>query len=202
VHPADLRDLATLPQLVDHVVEEFGRLDTLVNNAGGSVPKPFTEVTVDQFEAGFHFDVLVTFELTRLATPHLLSGQGGSVINISSVIGRNAARGTLVPSTVKAAQSQLTRVLAADLAPRVRVNAILPGAIETDALRGMLDQMSPDIRATMLERTPMRRNGLPEDIATAAVFLASPAASWITGKLLEIDGAAAGDLIARVVPDL
>jgi 7-alpha-hydroxysteroid dehydrogenase len=201
VHPADLNDLTALPAIVDHVVEELGGIDILVNNAGGSVPKPFSDVTVDQFEAEFRLDVLVAFELTRLSAPHMLAAGQGSVINISSCIGRNAYRATLVPSTVKAAQSQFSRVLAADLAPRIRVNAILPGAIETDALRGVLEKLDPQIRTTMIERTPMRRNGLPADIAYAAVFLASPAASWITGKLLEVDGGAYAELIPHDISD-
>jgi 7-alpha-hydroxysteroid dehydrogenase len=202
VYPADLTDLSVLPGLVERTVAELGRLDVLVNNAGGSVPQPFTSVRIDQFENGFHFDVIAAFELSRLAVPHLVEHPGASIINISSVIGRNNARATLVPGTVKAAQSQMTRLLAADLAPRIRVNAILPGAIETDALKGALDAMPAEIRRTMILRTPMRRNGTPEDIADAAVFLASPAASFITGKLLEVDGGAGSDLIAREVPDV
>jgi 7-alpha-hydroxysteroid dehydrogenase len=202
VCPADVSDVSRLPGLVERAAAELGRLDVLVNNAGGSVPKPFTAVSADQFESGFHLDIVAAFELCRLAVPHLLRNPGASIINISSVIGRNNARGTVVPGTVKAAQSQLTRLLAADLAPRIRVNAILPGAIETDALKGALAAMPDEIRRTMIERTPMRRNGTPEDIAGAAVFLASPAASFITGKLLEVDGGAGSDLIARTVPDL
>jgi 7-alpha-hydroxysteroid dehydrogenase len=202
IHPADLRDSTTLPGVIDDAVSNFGRLDILVNNAGGSVPKPFPEVRIDQFESEFCLDVLVAFELTRLAVPHFLATGHGSVINISSVIGRNAYRSTLVPSTIKAAQSQLTRVLAADLSPRIRVNAILPGAIETDPMRGYLDTHPPEVRTTITQRIPMRRLGAPEDIAHAAVFLASPAASWITGKLLEVDGGAYGEIMPSALPDL
>jgi 7-alpha-hydroxysteroid dehydrogenase len=91
---------------------------------------------------------------------------------------------------------------ATDLAPRVRVNAVLPGAIETDALRRYLDAYSDDLRKVMAERTPMRRNGVPMDIAAAVLYLASPAASWVTGKLLEVDGNASADLIPKSLPDL
>jgi 7-alpha-hydroxysteroid dehydrogenase len=96
----------------------------------------------------------------------------------------------------------MTKMMAADLAPRIRVNAILPGAIETDALRRHLATMDPGVRTTMVERTAMRRNGTPSDIASAAVYLASPAAAWVTGKLLEIDGGASADLIPKDIPDL
>ncbi len=89
--------------------------------------------------------------------------------------------------------------MAADLAPRVRVNAVLPGAVETNALRNWVE---PEVMQQMAERTAMRRNGTPEDIALAVLFLVSPAASWITGKLLEVDGLADDDLIPKDIPDL
>ena len=92
--------------------------------------------------------------------------------------------------------------MAAELAPRIRVNAVLPGAIETDALRGFLAAKAPDVRDAMIARTAMRRNGTPEDIAQAILFLASPSASWITGKLLEIDGLVFSGLIPSTLPDL
>jgi 7-alpha-hydroxysteroid dehydrogenase len=82
------------------------------------------------------------------------------------------------------------------------VNAVLPGAIETASLAAYLDRMDPSVRATMAERTAMRRNGLPEDIATAALWLCSPAASWVTGQLVAVDGMAAEELIPKDQPDL
>lgn len=202
VFPADLNDISLLPKLVDATLAAFGRIDTLVNNAGGSQSFPFVDTTVENLEHSFHFNVSVSFELARLCLPHLLNNDGASIINISSVAGSRTTRGGLTHGTIKAAMSHMTRMMAADLAPRVRVNAILPGAIETAALERYLSTKAPDIRQAMVERTYMRRNGRPEDIAPAAVYLASPAASWITGKLLEIDGAASGDVIPKTLPDL
>jgi 7-alpha-hydroxysteroid dehydrogenase len=202
VHPTDVNELDQLPDLVQATVGEFGRLDILVNNAGGSISHSFLKTRVDQLEAAFHFNVSVAFELSRLAVPHLLEHDGSSIINISSMAGRNAVRGSVVYGTAKAAFSHMSRLMAADLAPRIRVNAILPGAIETDALRGYLDWIGGDVREVMLERTRMRRNGEPEDIANAALYLASPAAAWVTGELLEIHGMAAEDLIPKALPDL
>jgi 7-alpha-hydroxysteroid dehydrogenase len=95
----------------------------------------------------------------------------------------------------------MTRNVAADLAPRIRVNAIAPGAIETDSLAGWLDQFSA-VREQMIERTAMRRNGRVADIALACLYLASPASSWVTGKILEVDGMAQHDLIDKHLPDL
>src|SRR4029078_10709148 len=123
----------------------------------------------------------------------------GAIVNIGSVAGRKAVRGTLAHSLSKAALAQLTRLMAADLAPRVRVNAVLPGAVETNALRNYVE---PDVLQRMTTRTAMRRNGTPQDIAHAVLFLVAPAASWITGKLLEVDGLADDDLIPKDIPDL
>ncbi len=222
VLPGDVNDLAFLAAIVARTVAELGGVDVVVNNAGGSVSHRFLDTRVEQLEASFHFNVSVPFELTRLAVPQMLTagrrrgggvaggrdagaeatnGRGGCVVNIGSVAGVKAARGSLVHSTTKAALAQLTRVMAADLAPRVRVNAVLPGAVETDALRGFLERMDPSVREHMRDRTPMRRNGTPRDIAAAVLFLASPAASWITGKLLEVDGAAGDDLVPKAIPD-
>ena len=202
VFPADLNEIAVLPQLVDATRAELGGIDVLVNNAGGSQSFPFLETTVENLEYSFHFNVSVTFELSRLCVPLMLERGGGSIINISSVAGSKTTRGGLTHGTMKAAVSHMTKMMAADLAPRVRVNAILPGAIETAALERYLSTKAPDMRQTMIDRTPMRRNGRPDDIAPAAVYFASPASSWVTGKLLEVDGMASGDLIPKTIPDL
>jgi len=199
VLPGDVNDLAHLAAVVEATVAELGRLDVLVNNAGGSVSKPFLDTTVAQLESSFHFNVSAAFELSRLAVPHMLDVGGGSIVNIGSVAGRNAGRGTLTHSLTKAAVAQLTRLMAADLAPRVRVNGVLPGAVETAALRRYVPE---DVRDQMAARTAMRRNGRPEDIAMAVVYMASPAASWVTGKLLEVDGLAAEDLVPKDIADL
>ena len=199
VVPGDVNDLDHLAALVDTAVSELGRLDVLVNNAGGSVSKPFLETTVRQLESSFHFNVSAAFELSRLAVPPMLEGGGGAIVNIGSVAGRNAGRGTLTHSLTKAAVAQLTRLMAADLAPRVRVNGVLPGAVETAALRGYVPA---EVRESMASRTAMRRNGTPEDIALAVLYMATPAASWVTGKLLEVDGLAGEDLVPKDIPDL
>ena len=202
VLPGDVNDLDVVAQLVDTTVAELGGIDIVVNNAGGSVSYPFLDTRVDQIERSFHFNVSVPFELSRLAVPHMLERGGGVIVNIGSVAGRKASRGTLTHSLTKAAVAQLTRLMAADLSPRIRVNAVLPGAIETASLKRYLEAMDPAMRETMIERTPMRRNGLPEDIAHAALYFAAPASEWVTGKLLEVDGNADDDLIPKHLADL
>ncbi len=202
IAPGDVNDLGFLASLVDRTVTELGGIDIVVNNAGGSVSRPFLSTTVDQLSKSLHFNVLVPFELSRLATPHLLGRSSPSIINVGSVVSEHAVRGQLAHSLSKAALAQLTRLMAAELAPRIRVNGVLPGAIETDALRTYLDQYGPEVREHMVTRTAMRRNGQPDDIANAALFLASPAASFITGRLLMVDGSASPELMPRQLPDL
>jgi 7-alpha-hydroxysteroid dehydrogenase len=200
--PADLKDLARLPEVIERTVDELGHLDILVNNAGGGDEwRPFLDTRVEHLEAAFRFNVSMPFELARLAVPHLLARPGAAIVNISSIAITKAVRGHIVYDAAKGALTHITRSMAADLGPRIRVNAILPGATETPALRDFLDAADPSLRTTLVERTRLRRNGTVEDIAHAAVYLASPAASWVTGKLLEVDGGAVDEIRERY-PDL
>ncbi len=202
VVPTDVNDLEALSNLVERGVAELGGLDIVVNNAGGSMSKPFMQTTVRDLEKSFHFNVSAAFELVRLSVPHLLERGGGVVCNIGSVAGRNAVRNSLTHSLTKAAVEQLTRLMAVELAPRIRVNAVLPGAVETEALRGYLSTMDPAIRQAMHANTAMRRNGEPEDIANAVLYLCSPAASWVTGDIVAVDGMASSELIPKDTSDL
>ena len=199
--PADVNDLERLPELVQTTVDELGGLDILVNNAGGEVSPSFLDTRVEDLEAALHFTVSVPFELSRLSVPHMLQRPGASIINMSSVAAGRSVRGHLVHHTCKGALTQLTLSMAADLGPRIRVNALLPGAIETVALRGYFETKASDLRETIIEHTRMRRMGSVDDVAAAGVYMASPAASWVTGKLLEVDGGRVDEL-APVSADL
>lgn len=185
---ADVTSLDSLPGVIDRTVGAYGGLDILVNNAGGEVSPAFLDTRVDHIAEAVHFNVSVPFELSRLAVPFLLERPGASIVNISSVATLVSVRGSLAHHTAKAAESQLTLSMAADLGPRIRVNAILPGAIETEALRHYLTEKDDSLRETLVARTRMERLGTPDDVASAAIFLSSPAASWITGLLLEVSG--------------
>ncbi len=197
--PCDITNLAALPLVVERTIAELGRLDIIVNNAGGASPNSFLDTTAADLEEAFHFNVTAGFELIKQAVPHLLASGQGSIINVTSVFGRVAGRGLLVYGTVKAALAQMTRLLAADLSPRVRVNAIAPGVIETDALKAALTNQT---RSRAVAATPLRRLGTVEDVAAAAVWLASPAASYLTGKVIEVDGGAEGPTLRNELPDL
>src|SRR5579859_2757764 len=183
--PCDLNDLGASEKLVDTTLAELGRLDVVINNAGGTAPAPFFDETAESFEAAFRFNVTTAFQLTRLAAPRMLERDGGSIVNIASAMGLLSDRGYAAYGTAKGAMIHMTRLIAADLSPRIRVNAIAPGAIATDSLRGVLND---DLERAMIEGTPMRRLGKVEDIALGALYLASPASSFVTGKVLAIDG--------------
>jgi 7-alpha-hydroxysteroid dehydrogenase len=181
----DVAERAQLENLVEATMKEFGRIDVLVNNAGGTMPKPALQTSEKFFNGAFQFNVTTAFLLTRFAVPHMLDKDGGTIVNISSAAGRVPLPGFVAYSTAKAALSHMTRSLAHEFAPRVRVNAIAVGATLTSALAPFLDD---DAKAKMESLTPMRSLGEVDDIATAALYLASPASRWVTGKIFEIDG--------------
>jgi 7-alpha-hydroxysteroid dehydrogenase len=200
VIPADVNDNDVLEEIVARTVAELGRIDVVVNNAGGTMPRPFLDTSPGFFERSFHFNVTTAFVLSKAATPHLLASGDGSIVNISSAIGRLRDRGFVAYGTAKAALSHMTRLTAADLAPKVRVNAIAVGSIATSALEIVLD--NPEIHDEMVRRTPLKRLGRPEDIALCALYLASPAGSFVTGKLFEVDGGLEEANLEMGLPDL
>ncbi len=171
-----------------------------MNNVGGTAPRPLLDTDARFFEEAFHFNVTTAFALTRAAAPVMLEGDGGAVVNIASVMYRFVDRGYSTYSTVKAALAQLTKLNAADLAPRIRVNAVAPGSIATDALETVLQ--SESLRTEMERRTPLKRIGAVEDIAAAVLYLASPAAGFVTGAVLEVSGGLSAPNLALDLPDL
>jgi 7-alpha-hydroxysteroid dehydrogenase len=200
VVPGDVNDEAHLRALVDAATGELGRLDVVVNNAGGAMPQAFLDTRPKAVEAAFRFNVLTAFTLTQLATPALLESGQGAVVNISSAMGRLTDRGYAAYGTAKGALAHMTRLLAMDLAPRVRVNAIAVGSVATSALEIVLQ--SEELHREMVERTPLKRLGEPEDIAVAALYLASPAGSFVTGKVVEVDGGIEFPNLSLGLPDL
>jgi 7-alpha-hydroxysteroid dehydrogenase len=181
----DVMKSESLENLVASATKEFGRIDIVVNNAGGSPPKPMLETSERMFEQAFRFNVTTAFLLTRMAVPHMRKGGGGAVVNISSAAGRLVQPYFAAYGTAKAALTFLTRNLGAELAPDVRVNAIAVGSVATSALLPFLDDKT---RGAMEQATPLKRLGEVDDIALMALYLASPASSWVTGKVMEVDG--------------
>lgn len=184
--PCDVNDRSQLEQVVTQTMEEFGRIDVLVNNAGGALPTPALKTSERAFEEALRFNVTSAFLLSRFVIPHMKAGGGGAIINISSAMGHLVGAGFVAYATSKAALNHMTRILADEFAPQVRVNAIAPGSIETEALALFVADES--IRKKMEALTPMGCLGTVEDIALAALYLASPASRWVTGKVIEVDG--------------
>ncbi|MCX2978424.1 glucose 1-dehydrogenase [Candidatus Marimicrobium litorale] len=186
VVPTDVLDYAQLQNLADRAMAEFGRIDILVNNAGGFPPKPVLETSAREFEGAFRFNVSTAFEMSRICAPLMKdSGSDGNILNISSVAGHKPTPCFAAYGTAKGALSLLTQELAQEFAPYLRVNAIAVGSTKTDALNTVL---SPEIEQTMVELTPMARLGEVEDIALGALYLCTPAASYVTGEILAVNG--------------
>ena len=200
VIPCDANENEALEDVVAQAMAEFGRIDVVVNNAGGTMPRPFLDTSPGYLERAFHFNVTTGFVLSKAAAPHMLAAGSGAIVNISSAIGRLRDRGFVAYGTAKAALTHMTRLMAADLAPKIRVNAIAVGSVATSALEIVLDNQ--EIHDEMVRRTPVKRLGQPEDIAYCALYLASPAGSFVTGKLFEIDGGLEEANLEMGLPDL
>ncbi|MFV8319765.1 SDR family oxidoreductase [Mycobacterium sp. 23] len=198
---ADLAHPEDTAKLAGAAVEAFGKLDIVVNNVGGTMPNTLLTTSTKDLKDAFTFNVATAHALTVAAVPLMLEHSGGgSIINITSAIGRLAGRGFAAYGTAKAALSHYTRLTALDLCPRIRVNAIAPGSILTSALDVVAG--NEELRAPMEKATPLRRLGDPLDIAAAAVYLASPAGGFLTGKTLEVDGGLTYPNLDIPVPDL
>jgi len=197
---ADLSDLDAVAALAPAAQEAFGRLDIVVNNVGGSMPRAFLDTSPRRLMEAFSWNVATAHALTRAAAPIMLESGGGSVVSMSSMMGRSAARGFVAYGTAKGALSHWTRLAAQDLAPRIRVNAIAVGSVATSALEVVLTDDA--LRTTMEDTTPLGRIGDPADIAAAVVYLSSEAGAYVTGKVVEVDGGLQMPNLDLGLPDL
>ena len=183
----DVNDAEQRIALITQAREHMGRITHLVNNAGGAGPNDPLTLSVECFEDIMRFNVSSAYHLCQLCVPHMRDAGSGNIINITSGAARYAQTQFSAYGTAKAALSHMTRLLAQDFAPLVRVNAIAPGPILTDALNRVLPE---PMRDGMVRATPLQSLGEPEDISAAALYLASPASRWVTGKIIEVDGGA------------
>ena len=198
---ADLADTDATAALAQTAVETFSRLDIVVNNVGGTMPNLLLNTSTKDLKSAFTFNVATAHALVTAAVPLMLEHSGGgSIINITSTMGRLPGRGFAAYGTAKAALAHYTRLAALDLCPRIRVNAIAPGSIHTSALEVVAG--NDEMRTQLEKATPMRRLGEPADIAAAAVYLASPAGAYLTGKTLEVDGGLIMPNLDLPIPDL
>jgi 7-alpha-hydroxysteroid dehydrogenase len=188
-------------RLVDSAVERYGRLDVLVNNAGGTGPRSAMTTSERYFDLAMKFNVTVPFLMSQLAAQAMVdTAGGGSIVNISSRCSDMVMSSFVAYGAGKAALNQMTRNLAGELAPLIRVNGIIVGGIATQGLEVVLT--NDELRAQFEANTPMGRPGTPRDIACAALYLASPASAWVTGKLLHVDGGCEQPAIDVPVPRL
>jgi 3-oxoacyl-[acyl-carrier protein] reductase len=186
-HTGDVSKVDSIIGAVQTAASRHGRIDILVNNAGIYEFAPLEEVTPEHFHKQFDLNVLGLLLASQEAVKHF-GPSGGSIINISSVAATAAPATTSVYSATKAAVDAVTKALAKELGPRnIRVNAINPGMVETEGTHsaGIAEN---EMRKQLEALTPLGRIGQPQDIAAAAVFLASSDSSWITGETFVISG--------------
>jgi len=184
----DITHLDALPLLVSEIESRFGGVDILVNNSGVHLKKELGQVTDDDFHRVIHINQEAVFSLTREVARAMAPRGRGSIIMVSSMASRYGIPKVVAYTASKAAVEGMTRALAVELSPRgIRVNCIAPGFIDTPMSARALGQ-DPDRQRRVLERTPLGRLGKPEEVGFAAVFLASEAASYITGAILTVDG--------------
>ncbi|HEX6273610.1 MAG TPA: SDR family oxidoreductase [Polyangiaceae bacterium] len=182
---ADIADPAQATRLVEHAVEQLGRLDIVVNNAVMIELEPMGAIDPARARAQFATNVEGVIATVQAALTHLPS-DGGRVINVSSLVASHALSGATVYAATKGALDAMTRVWAKELGPKgVTVNSVAPGPVETDAFRANADGAT---RAVFVQRTALGRIGLPDDIADVVAFLASEDARWVTGQVVAATG--------------
>ena len=201
VVPTDVLESEQLEALVDASVEGFGRIDVLVNNAGGTGPRPALQTSQRYFENALRFNVTQAFLLSTLVIPKMVeTAGGGAIVNVSSRSSDMVQTSFVAYGAGKAALNMMTRNLAVEVAPKVRVNTISVGGVETEGLAVVLTNEA--LREQFNAGTPMRRPGTVEDIAAAALYLASPASDWVTGKIFQVDGGVNAPAMSVPVPEL
>ncbi len=181
----DMTDINSIKNIVDTTLKLYGTVDILMNNAGMLSTTPLLDVTMKEWTDVFNVNVVTPLYLTQLVAPVMKAKSKGVIINVGSVAGAHAHHGMAAYVTSKHALSGLTKSMAWELGPDIRVNGILPGAIHT----AMLDSVGGVAAVSgMVEVTPLKKVGASEEISTAALFLASDDSSFVTGQLIRVDG--------------
>ncbi|MGS0764106.1 SDR family NAD(P)-dependent oxidoreductase [Syntrophomonas curvata] len=187
--PGDVTVRADIEKMRALVKSEWGRLDILVNNAGSAMRKPFLETTMDEFDQMYRVDLRSVFEVSQVLVPFIQESGGGSIINIASILGTLGAFQSTAYCAMKGGVVNLTRAMAADLGPTIRVNCLCPSHIVTPMMQGEIDRLAAAGKMDKLNRLfPMKRVGYPEDMNGAVIFFASEESSWLTGNIFLVDG--------------
>ncbi len=182
---SDVRDYASTQKAVDAVVKEYQRIDILVNNAGITRDNLLVRMSEEEWDAVIGTNLKGVFNYCKAVARQMIGQRDGKIVNISSIAGVVGNAGQVNYSASKAGVIGITKTLAKELASRnIQVNAVAPGVIETDMTKKLTQQQ----RDTLLASVPMKRMAQPEEVAGVVLFLASPAASYITGQVLCVDG--------------
>lgn len=183
----DLTDDQAAKQIVHFAIERYGTIDIVVNNAGILCRKEVIDTSVEDLNISINTNIKAVYNLCQAVAPVMLNNNSGKIINISSINAKRGGANTAIYTTTKGAIVSLTQALAGEWGPKgINVNAILPGPTETDLTK--ITRENPDSNQMIIDKIPMGRWGLPEDIAYAAVFLASNASDFIQGVSLPVDG--------------
>lgn len=186
---ANVAQQAEIKTLIDESVKAFGKIDILVNNAGVYEFRPLEQVDEEHFRKHFDLNVFGLLLTTKEAAKYI-NGDGGSIINVSSIAAKTPIANSAVYSATKGAVDVITRALALELGPRkIRVNSLSPGLTDTEGVRTQQGE-DETFRNLAISRTPLGRVGTSEDIASAALFLASEDSGWITGEVIPVGGGA------------
>lgn len=184
-YASDAADFEQSHALVESVVADFGRIDILVNNAGITKDSLMLRMTEEQWDAVINTNLKSAFNFVHAVTPVMARQRGGSIINMSSVVGVSGNAGQCNYSASKAGMIGLTKSIAKEMGSRgIRANAIASGFIDTD----MTAKLSDDMREQWVKSIPLRRGGTPEDVANVALFLASELSSYVTGQVVNCCG--------------
>ena len=185
----DVTDDEALTRLAEEAVSKFGKLTIWVNNAGGSSMRmPLKELPREEWDRTIALNLTAVYTGSMIAAKYMDSG---SIINISSGAGKGSVPGSAHYGAAKAGVNSLTMTLSAELAPNIRVNAVAPGAIPTEIMLKALDKSEDELDQLLSEwKIPLARLGTPDDIGTACVYLASDAASWVSGEIIRVGGGA------------
>ncbi len=187
---ADVMDWDSIPAALDRVVDEFGGLDIMVNNAGGNLDRQMhalPDITIEKFDEQLHLNMKTKFWGSQQAAKRMRDG--GSIINIISIAAHKPSPGFGVYSAANLGMISMTRTFAVELAPRgITVKCLAPGIIVTDMLVETMKMSEQEAKDMFDAQIPLGRTGTPEDCAAAAVFFASPAARWITGQYIDVAG--------------